>query len=32
MIHETAFLSRDLFSMAGSYPFLHGEVMKRCAE
>ena len=32
MIHETVVLSRDLFSMVGCYPCLHGEVMEKCAD
>ena len=32
MIHETVILSRNLFSMAGCYPCLHGEVMEKCTE
>lgn len=29
MIHEAVVMSRDLFSMTGSYPCLHGEVMEK---
>ena len=29
MIHETVVMSRNLFSMTGSYPCLHGEVMEK---
>ena len=32
MIHETVVLSRDLFSMTGSYPCLHREVMEKCSD
>lgn len=29
MVHETVIVSRDLFSMTGSYPCLHGKVMEK---
>lgn len=32
MIHETVVVSRDLFSMVGCYPCLHGEVIEKCTE
>lgn len=32
MIHETVVMSRNLFSMTGSYPCLHGEVMEKCTD
>lgn len=32
MIHETVILSRNLFSMTGSYSCLHGEVMEKRTE